>query len=221
MFRITARRLAQRVASSASENPYLANNPHRARKVWPPDFSQLTPQQQLRLEKKHKRRVALAHHNPRWDRGVRLVRFLSIVACFIVLTFGAEYRFWGSDYVYKPTEEVSCTRMQCCSPLTSAALAQNRPSLWPHGSGQEVQQAPGSTARSEEAGHKARAREEGIDCVQNCMTPGVQGVIIHAGASVGIYIFASMTTRLCLTAPSTRSWCPFLALHRALCSSPR
>jgi len=106
MFRFTVRRLAQRVASSASENPYLANNPHRARKVWPPDFSQLTPQQQLRLEKKHKRRVALAHRNPRWDRGVRLVRFLSIVACFIVLTFGAEYRFWGSDYVYKPTEEL-------------------------------------------------------------------------------------------------------------------
>lgn len=123
MLRATSRRLVQQAHSASSKAAPLTvhNNPYRAHKVWPPDFSQLTPQQQLRLEKKHKRRVALAGYSPKWDKGVRLVRALSIIgtwaplrsrtrltatACVLIMTFGAEYRFWGGEYVYKPTEEV-------------------------------------------------------------------------------------------------------------------
>lgn len=81
MFRATCQRLARQIHSTTHKLEPLTihNNPYRARKVWPPDFSQLSPQQQLRLEKKHKRRVALAGYSPKWDKGVRLVRALSII----------------------------------------------------------------------------------------------------------------------------------------------
>lgn len=81
MFRATCQRLLRQTSSALQKQEPLTvyNNPYRARKVWPPDFTQLTPQQQLRFEKKHKRRVALAGQNPRWDKGVRLVRAISII----------------------------------------------------------------------------------------------------------------------------------------------
>lgn len=57
----------------------VANNPYKTRKVWPPNFAELSPQQQLRFEKKYKRRIYQAHHSPKWDRAVRVVRFGMIV----------------------------------------------------------------------------------------------------------------------------------------------
>ena len=56
----------------------MANNPYKTRKVWPPNFQELSPQQQLRFEKKYKRRVYLAHHSEKWDKGVRIFRFVMI-----------------------------------------------------------------------------------------------------------------------------------------------
>lgn len=35
---------------------------------------------------------------------------LTVAVVLLVMIFGAEYRFWGSDYVYKPTEEVGTPR---------------------------------------------------------------------------------------------------------------
>lgn len=148
MFRATCRRLAQQVSATGKKEPLtIHNNPYRAHKVWPPDFSQLTPQQALRFEKKHKRRVALAGHSPRWDKGVRLARFFSIVGeltdvfgvsrltaavCLIVMVFGAEYQFHGSDYVYKPTQEVGMSPDEGAL-LTAADYTKDRTFVWPHG----------------------------------------------------------------------------------------
>lgn len=75
----TARRLAQAANQASKRSPLtIANNPYKTRKVWPPNFADLSPQQQLRFEKKYKRRIYLAHHSERWDRGVRMVRFVMV-----------------------------------------------------------------------------------------------------------------------------------------------
>jgi hypothetical protein len=41
-------------------------------------MSQMTRQEQLRYEKKYKRRVLLACHRPGWDKGVRLAMIFII-----------------------------------------------------------------------------------------------------------------------------------------------
>lgn len=81
MFPTLSRRLA-----AASKEPLLrraplsvVNNPYKARKVWPPDFKQLNPQQQLRFEKKYKRRILLANYSPRWVKGVKFAQLVTIV----------------------------------------------------------------------------------------------------------------------------------------------
>lgn len=50
----------------------------KPKKVWPPDFKSMSPQEQLRLEKKYKRRAALATARPRWDKFIRLAQLFSI-----------------------------------------------------------------------------------------------------------------------------------------------
>ena len=79
MLQATLRRLAQSAKESARRAPLtIANNPYKTRKVWPPNFQELSPQQQLRYEKKYKRRVYMAHHSEKWDKGVRILRFVMI-----------------------------------------------------------------------------------------------------------------------------------------------
>lgn len=76
--------LIRRVAQSAKEPltkqipQAVASSLHKARKVWPPDFKELTHQQQLRFEKKYKRRVALASRSPRWDKGVKYAQLATM-----------------------------------------------------------------------------------------------------------------------------------------------
>ncbi|RKU44752.1 hypothetical protein DL546_005550 [Coniochaeta pulveracea] len=59
----------------------------KPKKVWPPDFKSMSPQEQLRLEKKYKRRAALATARPRWDKFIRLAQLFSVtfVAIYGVL----------------------------------------------------------------------------------------------------------------------------------------
>lgn len=77
MFSTTLRRLVQS-ARGPMGRLTVENNPYRTKKVWPPDFKDLTPQQQLRFEKKYKRRLYLAHYSPTWDKGTRMVRFVLV-----------------------------------------------------------------------------------------------------------------------------------------------
>lgn len=84
MFQATIRRLAQSAAGPTKRAPLtIANNPYKTRKVWPPNFKELSPQQQLRFEKKYKRRVYLAHHSEKWDKGVRIVRFVMVSGWYL------------------------------------------------------------------------------------------------------------------------------------------
>ena len=60
----------------------IHNNPYQTKKVWPPDYKQLSWQEQLRFEKKYKRRVILASRRPKWDKGVKLVQLATTVGRF-------------------------------------------------------------------------------------------------------------------------------------------
>ncbi|KAI1434945.1 hypothetical protein GGR50DRAFT_694601 [Xylaria sp. CBS 124048] len=65
---------------------------YRPKKVWPPDFSKLSRQQQFRLEKRHKRRLQLATARPRWEKYVKLAQFVSIVFVLVYSVLFAEWR---------------------------------------------------------------------------------------------------------------------------------
>ncbi|KAL2131207.1 hypothetical protein VTI74DRAFT_5410 [Chaetomium olivicolor] len=81
-----ARRLAQ--APKPPLNVAAATNTvYKLKKVWPPDMRTMTAQQQLRFEKKYKRRLKLATARPRWDKFVRLSQLftMTFVMIYIVL----------------------------------------------------------------------------------------------------------------------------------------
>lgn len=72
-----------RRAAAASKTPVPAfATAYPTKKVWPPDFKRLTPQEQLRFEKKYKRRVLLAGRRPRFDKAVKLAQLATIVGEF-------------------------------------------------------------------------------------------------------------------------------------------
>ncbi|KAL2265791.1 hypothetical protein VTJ83DRAFT_6891 [Remersonia thermophila] len=102
MFRATLRRLAQATRPRlsavndmvAQERPsaFPATSPqptyqYKLKKVWPPDIKTMTPQQQLRFEKKYKRRLKLATTRPRWDKFIRLAQLFTItsIASYVIL----------------------------------------------------------------------------------------------------------------------------------------
>ncbi|CAK7272212.1 hypothetical protein SEPCBS57363_005018 [Sporothrix epigloea] len=71
----------------------LPRQGYKNKKVWPPDFSRMTPQEQLRLEKRFKRRIALASARPRWVKFIKLSQLFTItfVVIYCVLFMKWEY----------------------------------------------------------------------------------------------------------------------------------
>ena len=67
MLRASLKRLAE-----AGPKLTLHNNPYKAQKQWPPDFSKLHPKHQFRFERKYRRRSKLKWERPRWVKGVKL-----------------------------------------------------------------------------------------------------------------------------------------------------
>jgi hypothetical protein len=65
---------------NASRNPVTAiyTSRFKPKKIWPPDFSKLSPKEQFRFEKKYKRRIRLATARPRWDKFVGVAQLLSV-----------------------------------------------------------------------------------------------------------------------------------------------
>ncbi|KAL7798171.1 hypothetical protein V8C37DRAFT_368969 [Trichoderma ceciliae] len=106
MFPTLARRLAQSAKEPLTKSvaSVIANNPYKARKVWPPDFKVLTHQQQLRFEKKYKRRITLASRSPRWEKGVKYAQLITMAAALVWLIFYSEFEWWGQQY--KPSVEL-------------------------------------------------------------------------------------------------------------------
>ncbi|KAK0389785.1 hypothetical protein NLU13_3358 [Sarocladium strictum] len=91
-------------AGAGPTAPSSASNPFKARKVWPPNLEELTPQQQLRFEKKYKRRVVLAQRAPGWQKGVKYAQFATLTAAMAYLIFYAEFEWYGRKYV--PLDEI-------------------------------------------------------------------------------------------------------------------
>ncbi|KAJ4307263.1 hypothetical protein N0V88_000645 [Collariella sp. IMI 366227] len=71
-----ARRMAQ--APKPQLNAGLTTPLFKLKKVWPPEMKTMTAQQQLRFEKKYKRRLKLATARPRWDKFIRLSQLFTI-----------------------------------------------------------------------------------------------------------------------------------------------
>jgi hypothetical protein len=76
MFPTLVRRLAQAAKPQLNATP--ANPAYKLKKVWPPDIKSMTPPQQLRFEKKYKRRLKLATARPRWDKFVRIAQLCTM-----------------------------------------------------------------------------------------------------------------------------------------------
>ncbi|KAK3320546.1 hypothetical protein B0T19DRAFT_429857 [Cercophora scortea] len=101
MFPTLMRRMAQAAksdlassvssASSSSATTAPANGyTYRLKKVWPPEFHKLSPQAQLRFEKRFKRRVQHIGRRPRWNKMVQLAQFFTITCIpspFFLLLF--------------------------------------------------------------------------------------------------------------------------------------
>lgn len=92
MLRTLARRAAHEAAEAAqSQKPRSAYVERMAelyppKKVWPPDFKRLSPEERLGLEKRYKRRMALATARPRWIKFTKMAQLFSI-SCKLSLAF--------------------------------------------------------------------------------------------------------------------------------------
>ena len=99
MFRSSLKRLAiargppsqepSRLAIDPVKLPRLTvrNNPFKAKKEWPPDFSKLHPKHQFRFEKRYRRRAKLRYQNPNWIRGVKIAANSSVVCSCALFPF--------------------------------------------------------------------------------------------------------------------------------------
>jgi hypothetical protein len=74
MFATAIRRAAQASQPSLAQTAPVS----RLKKVWPPDFSKLSPGEQLKFEKRYKRRVRLAAARPLWNKVIKLTQLFSI-----------------------------------------------------------------------------------------------------------------------------------------------
>jgi hypothetical protein len=85
----------------------FARNPHRAKKSWPPDFSQLSSKEQFRFEKKFRRRNKLAWARPRWMKFTKLVQW-GLIGSFT--TYSILFYDWerpeGAPEPFSPVRDV-------------------------------------------------------------------------------------------------------------------
>ncbi|KAI9158560.1 hypothetical protein HJFPF1_06558 [Paramyrothecium foliicola] len=165
MFPTLIRRLAQPAKESAGKSAAAFNaaaNPYKTRKVWPPNFKELNHQQQLRFEKKYKRRILLANRSPRWEKGVKYAQLATIAgwssipilsaprvgarlgtdcrlpAAMLWLVFYAEFDWWGQKY--KPSEEIRQRAAQLFGILNPEKRYERRPDAPPPPSPKEDQE---------------------------------------------------------------------------------
>ncbi|KXH36467.1 hypothetical protein CSIM01_04982 [Colletotrichum simmondsii] len=96
--------IVRRAAEAAGSKFTVFTNPYRTKKVWPPNFTNLSPQSQLRFEKKYKRRLALVYARPRWNKAVKLAQLATVIGFLGWTFFFSELEFFGKEY--RPSEEI-------------------------------------------------------------------------------------------------------------------
>jgi hypothetical protein len=82
MFSTLIRRAAQAGQSAEPRIPYIYTNQYKAKRLWPPDFTKISPKHQFRLERRYKRRAKLKWARPGWTKGVKIVQ-MSAVVCML------------------------------------------------------------------------------------------------------------------------------------------
>jgi hypothetical protein len=82
-FAITMLRTLVRRAAEAPKPFNFATNPYKAKKTWPPDFSNISRKHQFRFERRYKRRAKLKWARPRWTKGIKLAQN-GIIICMQV-----------------------------------------------------------------------------------------------------------------------------------------
>ena len=65
---------------SPTGEPLPYYSPHKPKRQWPPDMTQLSEKHQFRLERKYRRRAALKWERPRWKKGTKLVQY-GLIGC--------------------------------------------------------------------------------------------------------------------------------------------
>ncbi|KAF2808891.1 uncharacterized protein BDZ99DRAFT_41615 [Mytilinidion resinicola] len=100
MLRTLVRRAAE------APRPFnFASNPYKAKKIWPPNFDNMSQKHQFRLERRYKRRAKLAWARPRWTKGVKLAQNGIII---FVLVYGVLFMDWGrEDTPFKGVSDAS------------------------------------------------------------------------------------------------------------------
>lgn len=82
-------RRAPQVPANAIKFPFtFETNPYQCKRIWPPDFAQLSRKHQFRLERRYRRRTKLKWARPTWTKIVKLTQWSSIL---FVLVYGVLY----------------------------------------------------------------------------------------------------------------------------------
>jgi len=85
--------LIRRLATGIKPKPDVLVTPYKAKKIWPPDFTKLSPQEQLRFEKRYKRRVRLMGMRSRWIKFTKIAQ----VICITCKSSPEGYTVWLAD----------------------------------------------------------------------------------------------------------------------------
>ena len=83
------------------------NRKYKLKKVWPPDYSKLSVQDQLRFEKRYKRRSHLAYLSEGWVKGTKLLQH-TVIACEFPFAKEAA-RPTLTRRAFRPDQRSSCT----------------------------------------------------------------------------------------------------------------
>lgn len=96
MFATLARRAAQgSKPQSSAEYIRMIKELYPTKKVWPPDFKRLSPQEQLKFEKKFKRRLAIKAERPAWDKAIKLAQLFTLTT---VIVYSALFMDWKQEH---------------------------------------------------------------------------------------------------------------------------
>ncbi|KAK0634362.1 hypothetical protein B0T17DRAFT_513117 [Bombardia bombarda] len=90
MFGTLVRRMAQ-----ASKPQFTATpSPYKLKKVWPPDFSKMSKHEELRFEKRYKRRLQHIATRPRWNKFIKLAQLFTIT---FVVAYSVLFMDWKDE----------------------------------------------------------------------------------------------------------------------------
>lgn len=72
-------RRAPQIRENLPVFPYaIDKNPYVCKRIWPPDFTKLSPKHKFRLERRYRRRAKLKWARPQWTKFVKLSTWASI-----------------------------------------------------------------------------------------------------------------------------------------------